>query len=148
MRVNYVAGLLICIPLWACGRDPFAMPGQGCQMPETAWLLKGVMIAGEHSVALLQHPDGIWQRVRAGDDLPGGVRVSAVNGYEVQASLQGACTQETLRWTYQGRKNEGNHAVVITTTPAHSGAGRPGKSGVPDGGRRAGGAGASGAGRK
>ncbi|WNN48817.1 HofP DNA utilization family protein [Siccibacter colletis] len=149
MRTEYLLAPLVLLLSSAWARDPFAAPDVHCRAGAAAqWVYKGRLNDTHGLMALLQGADGTWRRVRAGDALAEGLRITGVTHHEVAATAQQRCLPGTLRWIFQEKKHEGNPLITVATVAAAERAKSPGKSRLADGRRRAGGSGAAGAGRK
>lgn len=131
MQVKY--GLLLLLPLLLGLRDPFQPPVSRC--PDAVlrqWRYVGVVL-GRVPVAIVRDETSRWLRLKRGDSLAQGGRVTALDEKELVIDMPGGCEHPQWRWQRQGTKQDENRDRGITAD-GQSGAGRGAGSGESGGG--------------
>lgn len=89
-----------------CGmRDPFQPAPDRCQLMQLrAWQLHGVIEGGQR-LAIIRDAAGHWHRVRVGDTLSKGWRVTAIEAHETEIATGKMCAPSTWRWKRKGTQD-------------------------------------------
>lgn len=128
MRVN--RGLLLLLPLLLGMRDPFKAPASRC--PDAAlsqWRYTGVVL-GPVPVGIVRDETSRWLRLRRGDTLQQGWRVTTLDEKELVIDTAGACEPPLRRWQRQGTKQDENRDSGMAAD-RRSGAGSATEGGEP-----------------
>ncbi|MDF7758412.1 HofP DNA utilization family protein [Kosakonia cowanii] len=101
-RLLFTFGM-VCV---LCGmRDPFQPPPDRCQLAQLhAWQLHGVIESGQR-LAIIRDAAGRWHRVRVGDTLSPGWRVTAIDADETEITTGKSCAPSTWRWKRKGTQD-------------------------------------------
>lgn len=104
MGVRTIGLLLICLPALTGMRDPFQAPQIRCPDGKAGqWRYAGI-VNGPTTLAIVRDENARWLRVRAGDNLPTGWRVAAVNEHEMVVDALAGCEPRLWRWPREGTK--------------------------------------------
>lgn len=92
-------------------RDPFQPPPDRCLASQlTQWRYQGIVAMNGPATGIVRNPVGKWQRVHAGDVLPGGWRVAGFDNDEMHIAVGEGCTPPHWRWKREGSQNEKNNS--------------------------------------
>lgn len=79
-------------------RDPFRPPGAACAREWHGWRYGGQVAGEEGVIALVQSPDGRWQRLEPGAASVAGWRVSTITRQALVLAHDGECGTQQLAW--------------------------------------------------
>lgn len=119
--------LLLCSVSDAQPRNPFIALSSPCEalLKRLDRLqLRGVFYQLGNNMALLGLPAQQWRRVRAGQELESGVRVLAIGGRRLTASLSGPCEESYYHWSLPGGINDKDSRNIRAGAIAAGGAGK------------------------
>ncbi|WP_227318516.1 HofP DNA utilization family protein [Cedecea davisae] len=119
--------LLLCSASYAQLRNPFIALSSPCESllkRLDRQQLRGVFHQPESSMALFGLPAKQWRRVREGQVLEPGVRVLAIAGWRVTASLGGPCEASYYHWSLPGGINDKDRRSTRVGAIAAGGAGK------------------------
>lgn len=119
--------LLLCSVSYAQPRNPFIALSSPCEAllkRLDRWQLRGVFYQPGNSMALLGLPAQQWRRVRTWQELEPGVRVLAIAGQRVTASLSGPCEASYYHWSLPGGINDKDRRSIRADAIAAGGLGK------------------------
>ncbi|WP_312952570.1 HofP DNA utilization family protein [Superficieibacter sp.] len=115
MAVKCWRVLLIALPLITGMRDPFQPPEDRCRKAQlTQWYYQGAIARWPRLIGLVRNPEGKWQRVETGSELPTGWRIVRIAPQSIEIETGPGCDPARWVWSREGKKDEkmDSHSVA------------------------------------
>ncbi|MFG0516606.1 HofP DNA utilization family protein [Kluyvera intermedia] len=147
MNINSAMLFVFITPLLCGMRDPFAPVADLCQTAQLPlWHYRGVAQSADRLIAMVQSPEGKWQRIEPGQTIHSDWQVSGITPESLSVETGQGCEPDRWQWKREGT-NHDKKDKPADADAAGMAAVLPGEKHHAGGGRRAGSAGATKSGR-